>query len=193
MDIISREEALSLLKSSGASDSLMRHALASEAVMKALAARLGMDVELWSRTGLLHDLDYPETASSPEKHGLLAAEKLQGMLPDEARAAILAHNAEMNGSKPHTIFDYALRCGESVTGLIAAAALMRPGGYEGMAVKSIKKKMKDKAFAANVNRANIRQCQEAGLELDDFLALAIEAMAAHDANTANYGKQYSSL
>ena len=71
---------------------------------------------------------------------------------------------------------FALRCGETITGLISAAALMRPTGYEGMEVKSIKKKMKDKAFAASVCRDNIRQCEQAGLPLDAFLALSIAAM-----------------
>ena len=105
-----------------------------------------------------------------------------GQLPDEALTAIRAHNAEMNGaSGPASRFDYALRCGETVTGLISAAALMRPTGMEGMEVKSIKKKMKDKAFAASVCRDNIRQCAEAGLELDEFLALSIEAMHTHSA------------
>lgn len=155
MNIIPREDAVALLKARGATDSLMRHALATEAVMHALAERLGSDAGLWSRTGLLHDLDYPETESVPEKHGLLAAELLSGFLPDDALRAIRAHNGEANGCLPETAFDYALRCGETVTGLIAATALMRPTRYDGMSVKSVKKKMKDKAFAANVNRANI--------------------------------------
>ena len=99
-----------------------------------------------------------------------------GKLPEEALTAIRAHNGEMTGCAPETRFDYALRCGETITGLISAAALMRPTGYEGMEVKSIKKKMKDKAFAASVCRDNIRQCEQAGLPLDAFLALSIAAM-----------------
>lgn len=183
MNIISRGEALALLAGTKASDSLMRHALATEAVMGALANRLGANATLWSITGLLHDLDYPQTESDPARHGLAAAELLAESLPDEALCAIRAHNGEMNGHPPATIFDYALRCGETVTGLIAAAALMRPTRYDGMTVKSIKKKLKDKAFAANVNRENIKQCRETGLELDEFLELAICAMAASDAET----------
>ena len=133
-------------------------------------------------SGLLHDLDYPATAENAARHGLDTAEMLAGQLPDEALTAIRAHNAEMNGAAgPASRFDYALRCGETVTGLISAAALMRPTGMEGMEVKSIKKKMKDKAFAASVCRDNIRQCAEAGLELDAFLALSIEAMRVHAA------------
>ena len=83
---------------------------------------------------------------------------------------------------PQSRLDYALRCAETVTGLVGAAALMRPTGYEGMESKSIKKKMKDKAFAASVNRDNIRECEKIGLELDAFLTLVIAAMKAeHDA------------
>lgn len=185
MDIISREEALARLERNGTSPSLLRHALATEAVMAALARRLGADEALWSRTGLLHDLDYPQTEASPHMHGLETARQLEGCLPDAAIGAIRAHNGEMNGCGPTTLFDHALRCGETVTGLIAAAALMRPSRYEGMSVKSIKKKMKDKAFAANVNRQNIGECVKAGLELDEFLALAIAAMAASDAAAAS--------
>lgn len=180
--MLTRSEALDLLAESGASDSLMRHSLASEAVMAALAERLGADAGLWAMAGLLHDLDFPETEAAPERHGLLAAEKLEGALAQEALDAIRRHNGELNGCQPQSQFDYALRCGETITGLIAAAALMRPTRYEGMSVKSIKKKIKDKAFAANVSRANIAECGRAGLELDDFLALAIAAMAAQDAS-----------
>lgn len=176
--MITRAEALRKLQENHITPSLLRHALASEAVLGALARKLGEDEQIWSLTGLLHDLDFPETEAEPARHGLLGAQILAEDLPEEALSAIKAHNGEMNGAKPETKFDYALRCGETVTGLIAAAALMRPTGYEGMAVKSIKKKMKDKAFAANVNRDNIRQCEECGLTLDEFLDLAIQAMAA---------------
>lgn len=175
--MITREEAITLLKKHGAAASLLRHSLASEAVLKAMAARLGKDCELWSITGLLHDLDYPETENNPSEHGICASHLLKGLLPQEAIDAIKRHNSEYNGCEPETVFDYALRAGESVTGLIYSAALMRPDGYNGMTVKSIKKKIKDKAFAASVNRDNIRQCENAGISLDDFLALAIEAMA----------------
>ncbi|MBD5641096.1 MAG: HDIG domain-containing protein [Desulfovibrio sp.] len=178
--MITREEALTLLEQSGTSESLMRHALASEAVMAAFAERIGADASLWGLTGLLHDLDYPQTEATPERHGLESAAMLEGRLPGEALQAIRSHNGEMNGCQPENVFDFALRASETVTGLIAAAALMRPTRYEGMSVKSIRKKMKDKAFAASVNRNNISQCQQAGLELEDFLSLAIGAMAARD-------------
>ena len=180
--MIERQSALALLAEQKTPPSLLQHALASEAIMRALAQHFGENEDLWGLTGLLHDLDYPATAENAARHGLDTAEMLAGQLPDEALTAIRAHNAEMNGAAgPASRFDYALRCGETVTGLISAAALMRPTGMEGMEVKSIKKKMKDKAFAASVCRDNIRQCAEAGLELDEFLALSIAAMHTHSA------------
>ncbi len=173
--MITREEALEYLQQSGMDQALIRHSLAAEAILRALAQQLGEDVEVWGVTGLLHDLDYPQTHEAPERHGLISAEQLAGKLPEEALQAIRAHN-EMNGCQPASRFDYALRCGETVTGLIMAAALVRPTGMEGMQASSLKKKMKDKAFAASVSRANIKECAELGLELGDFLTLSIIAM-----------------
>ena len=168
--MISRDEALALLAENHVQAGLLQHSIASEAVMRALAREFCEDEELWGLTGLLHDVDYPATEATPEKHGLEGARLLEGKLPEEALTAIRAHNGEMTGCAPQTRFDFALRCGETITGLISAAALMRPTGYEGMEVKSIKKKMKDKAagclpgpfhrrharllFAACLNRAS---------------------------------------
>ena len=132
---------------------------------------MGIRVDPAAMTRQLEAAGCPERAELPF-HKML----LEGKLPEEALAAIRAHNGEMTGCAPQTRFDYALRCGETITGLISAAALMRPTGYEGMEVKSIKKKMKDKAFAASVCRDSIRQCEQAGLPLDAFLSLSIAAM-----------------
>lgn len=182
--MLTRDEALALLEENNITPSLMKHALASEAVLTSLARYFGEDEQLWALTGLLHDLDFPQTESSPETHGLVTVEKLSDKLPPEYLRAITAHNGEMNGTSPESRLDYALRCGESITGLISAAALMRPTGYEGMEPKSIKKKMKDKAFAASVNRENIKECEKAGISLDEFIALAIKAMASLDDQNA---------
>ena len=178
--MISRDEALALLAENQVQAGLLQHSIASEAVMRALAREFGEDEELWGLTGLLHDVDYPATEATPEKHGLEGARLLEGKLPEEALTAIRAHNGEMTGVAPSSAFDYALRCGETVTGLVVTAALVRPTGMEGMQASSLKKKMKDKAFAASVNRDCIRQCSELGLELGDFLTLAIGAMAEID-------------
>ncbi|QLA21225.1 HDIG domain-containing metalloprotein [Desulfolutivibrio sulfoxidireducens] len=176
--MIDRESALALLVSHNPERHLVCHALETEAIMAAMARELGEDAALWGVTGLLHDLDYPMTKDDPSRHGLECAALLADKLPPEAVTAIAAHNSEHTGVMPATRLDFALRCAESVTGMISAAALIRPTRMEGLAPKSIKKKMKDKAFAAAVRRENIYECDKAGMELDRFLATAIAAMAA---------------
>lgn len=175
--MIARDEALALIESHNPESHMLLHALQSEAVMAAMARKLGRDEALWGLTGLLHDVDYPLTKDAPERHGLEAGGMLAGKVPGDVIAAIAAHNGEMTGKAPETELDYALRCAESVTGIIHAATLMRPTGYEGLEPKSVKKKMKDKAFARSVRRENILECEKAGMALDEFLALAVEAMA----------------
>jgi len=186
--MIAREEALGLLAGHGVKAGLLQHSLASESVMRGLAERFGEDQALWAMAGLLHDIDYPATESCPERHGLDGAKLLEGLLPEEALHAIRAHNGEMNGTAVETLLDRALRCGETVTGLVTAAALVRPTGIEGMEVKSLKKKLKDKAFAAGVNRETVKSCTDMGLALEDFLGLAIASMAK-DARSLGLLKQ----
>lgn len=174
--MLEREAALALFVEHNPDKHMLQHALASEAVMRALARHFGEDEQVWGLTGLLHDVDYAQTKDAPEEHGIKAVPILEGKLPIEAIAAIQAHNSECTGIEPASRIDFALRAGETVTGLITAAALMRPTGMEGMEVKSLKKKMKDKAFAASVSRERIRECERIGLPLDEFLGLAIRAM-----------------
>lgn len=138
--MIKRDEALKLLADQGTPVSLLQHALAAEAIMRTLARRFGEDEDMWGLTGLLHDLDYPATAEAPERHGLESATMLTGKLPEEALAAIRAHNGEMNGAAPQCRFDYALRCGETVTGLISAAARMRPQAWKAWSPKASRKR-----------------------------------------------------
>ncbi|MBN2140064.1 MAG: HDIG domain-containing protein [Desulfovibrionaceae bacterium] len=174
---MTRQEALDLLSSKNPEPNLLTHCLESEAIMRGLAQRLGQDQDLWGLVGLLHDLDYPETRDRPEGHGLEAARELAARLPEEALRAIRAHAFELNGlDAPESELDFALRCAESVTGLVHANALVRPQGLAGMKPKSLKKKMKEKAFAANVNRDMILECQRLGLEPDDLFQIAIQAM-----------------
>lgn len=173
--MINRETALSLLQSFSPDAHLLQHALASEAILRQLAMHFQEDVDLWGYTGLLHDLDFPLTKATPDQHGLLGAERLADILPSVACMAIRAHNPA-TGIAPTTRLDWALRCGETVTGLVITAALVRPTGMDGMEAKSLKKKMKDKAFAASVCRDTIRECTHLGLELDEFLGVAIAAL-----------------
>ena len=176
--MITRDEAFALLKEHNSEASLINHALESEAVMRGLARKLGKDEELWGITGLLHDLDYAVTKTEEARHGLDTVKLLDGKLPVEALDAIRRHAGEMNGAEdPETDFDFALRCGETVTGMVHAGALVRPTKIDGMKPKSLKKKMKDKAFAASVNRDCIRECDKIGLELGDFLQIAIDSVS----------------
>jgi len=175
--MFSREKALEMVRGEIQEDNLVKHSLATEAVMRSLAQRLDQDVETWGLTGLLHDLDYTLTQEDYSRHGLVSAQMLQDQLPPEAVRAIEAHAAELNQTQgPSTTLDYALRCAETVTGLVMAAALVRPEKLSGMKAKSLKKKMKDKAFAASVNRAIIAEHEKLGLDQSEFLSLSIQAM-----------------
>jgi putative nucleotidyltransferase with HDIG domain len=176
MLMITRDEAYQLLLSLQPEQHLVHHAVTSEAVMRQLAVVLKEDADLWGLTGLLHDIDFPRTKDTPEQHGLLAMELLKDALPEEALSAIRAHNSECTNHLPTTRLDYALRCAESVTGLVCTNALVRPEGMNGMEPKSLKKKMKDKAFAASVNRDRIRECEKLDMDLGAFFQIAIDAI-----------------
>ncbi|MDR0453433.1 MAG: HDIG domain-containing protein [Deferribacteraceae bacterium] len=175
--MIDRKIAYDLVSAQHPEQNMLQHAIDSERVMRALAAHFGEDADVWGLAGLLHDIDYPMTKNSPEKHGVLAAELLAGKVTDDIIYAIQAHNTECTGVEPKSMMDLALRAGESVTGLVTAAALVRPTGMEGMQASSLKKKMKDKSFAASVDRERIKECERIGLALDQFLTLAIGAMS----------------
>ncbi len=175
--MLNRNQGLELLNQNIQEDNLIKHCLATEAVMRRLAHEFGANQEIWSLTGLLHDLDYSLTQEEPSRHGIQSASMLQDKLPPEAVQAIKRHAAELNQAEsPSTTLDYALRCSETVTGLIMAAALVRPDRLAGMTAKSLKKKMKDKAFAAAVNRDLIKEHEKLGLDQNQFLSIAIEAM-----------------
>ncbi|UQZ91034.1 hypothetical protein C4J81_18145 [Deltaproteobacteria bacterium Smac51] len=169
---------------------LRRHSLASGAVMEALALRLGKpaeEVERWSILGIVHDLDYGETEATPELHGLKSVELLAGQgFTEEELNAVKRHNAEALGLERETELDFALTCGEVVTGMIAAASMVQPDKkIASVKPSSVAKKMKDKAFARSVNRDHIRLCEKIGLPLADFIALAVEAMTAQEAQSEN--------
>jgi hypothetical protein len=175
--MLTRDEAMALLTRHVPDAQLISHSLESEAVLAALARRLGQDEALWGVVGLLHDLDYATTKDNAARHGLDCAELLSGLLPEEALTAIRAHNFERTCIAPTTDLDFALRCGETVTGLIHTNALVRPARMAGMDAKSLKKKMKDKAFAASVCRETIGECQKLGLEQAEFFTIAVAAVA----------------
>ena len=175
--MIERQEALELLKDNLQNENLVKHCLASEAVMRKLASHRGRNTEVWGLTGLLHDLDYRLTAEDPSRHGLAAAEMLEGKLPKESLRAIKAHNQDYTGIKRESDFEHLLAAGESLTGLIVAVALVYPGKkLAPVKVKSVTKRMRMKAFARSVPRETIKECEKAGYELREFVELALEAM-----------------
>lgn len=177
---MTRNEAIELLETHIQADNLTKHCLATEAIMRALAQKLGQDVELWGLVGLLHDLDFEYTKDNPEAHGLKTVELLAPyQLPQEAVDAILRHNAEALQLERETVMDYALTCAETITGLIAAAALVHPDKkIESVKNKSVRKRMKSKDFARNVNRDHILLCEKIDIPQTDFIDLSLQAMAS---------------
>jgi len=173
-----RNTALELLKKHVKNENLVKHCLASEAVMSALAARLGGDPELWGLAGLLHDVDAELTAGDLKRH-TLEAEKilLAAGLPGELVEAVKMHNETAHELKREQLFHKALAAGETVTGLITATALVYPDRkLASVKVSSVVKRMKDKRFAASVDREIIMECGALGLKLDEFVELSLAAM-----------------
>ncbi|MDX9882198.1 MAG: HDIG domain-containing protein [Prolixibacteraceae bacterium] len=175
--MISREEALSMLAEHVQNENMRKHCLASEAIMRALAARLGEDKRAWGLAGLLHDIDVEITNADPHLHGVYCEKMLKGKVDDNILDAIMMHNEIASGKERTTMFQHALAAGETITGLITATALFYPDKkVSSVKVKSVTKRMKEKAFAASVKRENIMECELIGLPLDEFAALSLAAM-----------------
>jgi putative nucleotidyltransferase with HDIG domain len=174
---VTREEALDSVRANIENQNTLKHMLATEAIMRALARHFGEDEEEWGLTGLLHDIDMELTEGDMSTHSKLGADLARELGASEEMAhAILCHN-QAHGIPAETRLDKALCCADPLTGLIVAAALVRPDKkLAELEVKSLKKKFKEKSFAAGANREQIAGCAELGLELDQFLGLGLEAM-----------------
>ena len=170
-----RKEALEIVKSRVSNDRLIKHMLASEAVMKALARRLEQDVDKWSLAGLLHDLDYDETVNDPERHGRVGAAYLRELGVDgEITQAVETH---VGHTPRESLMDKGLFATDPLTGLIVAAALMHPDKkLGGVTVEFVLNRFKEKRFAAGADRDQIRSCEEFGLDLDEFVGIGLKAM-----------------
>lgn len=177
---LSREEAWNLLTEYTKTPALRKHALAVEAAMRRFAALSGEDPEIWGAAGLLHDLDYEKF---PEEHCKKAEEIMRERGVDEVY--IRAMNCHAYGIctdvKPETAMEKTLYTVDELTGLINALCLMRPSkSVLDLEVKSVKKKFKDKSFAAGVNRETIKNgCEMLGMGLDDVIRETIEGMKEH--------------
>jgi putative nucleotidyltransferase with HDIG domain len=173
--MISREESWKLVTDHLKTGHLLKHVLATEACMKALAEKLGEDETLWGVTGLVHDMDLDDVEADPVRHGKFAAELLQKAgFPDELVGAVLAHAGHR---VPETKLDMALYAVDPTTGFIVAVTLVRPDKkISGVEVRSIVKRMKEKRFAANVNRDQMRTIEKLGMDFEQFLGTCLGAM-----------------
>jgi putative nucleotidyltransferase with HDIG domain len=173
--MMDRETAHAFARERCLKDTTVRHLISVEGVMRALARRFGEDEELWGLTGLFHDLDQDHTGDDAENHARVAAGWLREAAVDERVInGVLAHawpehrTDRMSKAVVHA---------DAVAGLLVAAALVRPEKATGMKVSSVKKKLKEKAFAPGVNREEVAAAEEVlGLPLDEFLAVAIEGL-----------------
>jgi putative nucleotidyltransferase with HDIG domain len=175
---MTRDEALDLLHQHIKNEKMIYHCLSSEAVLRALAKKLGRDEEKWALAGLLHDIDVEVTHADPKTHSQKARELLAGYdLDEDILDAISMHNERATGVPRETEFQHALAAGETITGLIYATALIYPDKkITPVKPKSITKRMKQKAFAASVNRDIIMECEKIGIPLPEFVEISLNAM-----------------
>jgi len=184
--MISKTEALEFLEQKIANKNIIKHMLATEALMAGIyealkgKADLGGTKDEWMMAGLLHDGDY--TGEVPaEKHGKQVTEWLRKAgheVPDNVAYAMAAHNWRGNGVEPKTPMDWAIFCGDSLTGLIVATALVRPDKkLASVTVDSVMKKFKTKAFASGTRREDVALCEtKLDLPLEKFVKISLEAM-----------------
>ncbi|MCX5880500.1 MAG: HDIG domain-containing protein [Deltaproteobacteria bacterium] len=176
---ISRKDAFLLLTTHLKNEKLVSHCLATEAIMRELAPRFDQNPEMWAIAGLLHDIDYEITDGDPSRHGREGAELLlnHGVSPAIADS-IQKHNAEGLGLERTSVFDHALACAETITGMIAATALVYPDKkIASVKPQSVTKRMKTPHFARSVSRDIIMECEIIGIPLPDFVAMSLKAMA----------------
>jgi len=181
--LISREEAIALLKSMPQLDSDMNHYLETEAIMRSLAEKFGDDIEYWGMLGLLHDIDWSLTKDDWSKHSIRAAELLKEKGFDDGFIENVQSHAYghdeiplLKDKKRTSRIQHCLTAAETLTGIIYAYALMRGKRISDMDAKGLAKKFKDKRFAANCSRELVKEIELAGLSLDGFFDLSIESI-----------------
>lgn len=177
-----RDEAWAIVNEFTESDSLKRHMLAVACAMRAYAKHFDSDPELWGVVGLLHDFDYEQNPDvAVEGHPVVGSKILRERgVSEEIIHAILAHAEEITGVKPESLMEKSLVAVDELTGFLIAVALVRPSkSILDVQLKSVKKKWKDKLFAAPVNREEIEHAASAlGVPLDDHITLVLDAMKA---------------
>ena len=172
-----REAVLKAIRENVKNENLIKHMLATEAIMRALARKFNENEDEWGLAGLLHDIDVEVTNADMALHSKRSAEMAKQLGANETVChAILVHN-EAHGVPCVSLMDKALFCADPLTGLITAGALVRPDKkLASVEAKSIRKRFKEKSFAAGANREQMAKCSDIGLELDAFIELGLEAM-----------------
>ena len=180
---ITREQAWELLKKYNSDKTDLNHYLESEAVMRELAKKLGEDEEYWGMLGLIHDIDWGITKNNVQTHLTKAPEILkEAGFDDEFIEIVLSHGygfeelPHLKNKKRTEKIQHALAASETITGLIHAYALMRDGRVSDMEAKGLKKKFKDKTFAAKIDRDIIKECEQLGLTLEEFFEVVINGI-----------------
>jgi putative nucleotidyltransferase with HDIG domain len=190
MDEISRDDAWKLFCEWTESDSLRKHALAVEASMRAYARRYDEDEERWAITGLVHDLDYERYPDLETGHPRYALKELEarGYPPELVRA--VASHADLLEVSRDSPMEKALYAVDELCGFLMACAYVRPQGIHGMTPKSVKKKMKTPAFAAAINREELREgAEKLGVDFDEHLAFVIAALEERSGELALDGQE----
>jgi putative nucleotidyltransferase with HDIG domain len=180
--VLTRKEALSLVKKNVSKRNIVYHMIAVEAIMRGLARRFGEDEDLWGLTGLLHDIDYERIGEAWDKHGILAEEILKTLVPEEVKRAIKAHNFERTNVMPETKMEKALIACDSISGLLVACALVMPSKkLADVKAKTIKKKFKDKDFARGADRGRMLFCEKIGVPKEEFFEIALDGLKSYAA------------
>jgi putative nucleotidyltransferase with HDIG domain len=193
---VSRDEAWSLLSEWVGSESLRRHCLCVEAAMRAYARKGGEDEELWGVTGLLHDADYErfpdmDDAESGHPRTIMAELERRDAPPEMVRA--IASHADFLGVSRDSPMERTLHAVDELSGFLVACAVVRPAGIHGLTPKSVKKKLKDRSFAAAVDRDDVRtSAEELGLAFDEHVTFVIAAIEEHAAELGLDGEASSS-
>ncbi|MFO7907440.1 MAG: HD domain-containing protein [Planctomycetota bacterium] len=177
---MNRDQAFQLLCEYTRSENLRRHMLGVEAAMRAYAERFGEDVEKWGIVGLLHDFDYERWPTAPDHPLQGAAILAERGYPEDVIHAIKSHADYVTDCPRESLLDKTLYACDELEGFISACAMVRPDGIVGMKPKSVRKKMKQKSFAAAVNRDDIaRGAEELGVDLNEHIQFVIDALTPH--------------
>jgi putative nucleotidyltransferase with HDIG domain len=175
--MLAREEALNLVKKHISKKNILYHMLAVEAIMRSLARHFGEDEEKWGLVGLVHDVDYEKTETTPEKHSLIAEQILKEALPEELLRAVKAHNFKHTGVKPESRMEKALIASDAISGLLVACALVMPSKkLADVKVETVAKKFKDKDFARGAERERILICEEIGIPREKFFEISLNGL-----------------